>query len=1072
MTRLASIAKAGFYPTPDRVTEWIAHAARPLSTDGGRLLDPCCGEGVAAAALAHAWHLEAYGIEIDTQRAKLAASILHRVLRMDYQFVRTPLHAFQVLFLNPPYDSAAENGKRLEYQFLRDTTKWLQAGGLLVYIVPQYRVDMRMASFLTAAYEQIAAYRFPDPEYAQFRQVVIFGIAKTEPRKDEAQALALVQACQGDLPVLPEQGLDYAIPNAESTTRFFFRGSEIDPADALAEAQARGVWHSAEWHDWLNPPQGQLATFQPLVPFKKGHLASVIAAGLMQNLRLTRDGRDLLVKGYTLKVQDEVPQPTEDDDDDGPTKTVIRDRFITEVVVLDLKTGAAKRISEPAEFAAFIEEWRDVLTTKVMSEFQPLYNFDLAAEGPAVNDLLNYLSKGRPVAGREETGLFPAQKHAAVALWKHLQRAGYALCVGEPGVGKTTIATTVAALFREVNGERRPTLVMCPPHLVPKWVREIQEIVPESRGFVVPLRRLSDVKQLVQITKTYQGVPIFAVLSREMAKLGSGWTPAYVVRKIHRRVQSASGEHSVVTEELLACPDCGHIIREAESDVETIPITSPAYLAQRKRKCFQCGAPLYQTSVRCGTQPRFPLAEYIAKKLPGFFGLFIADEAHQMKGQSTDQGYALGALVRACRKTLALTGTIYGGRATSLFYLLHRLSPAVRAEFKWTDGQKWAERFGILERVIVESEADSGYGRYSGKRRTRTYVREMPGVSPELVTRLLDSAVFLGLPDLGFPLPGYAEIPHELELSAEMRARYRALEELFQQLGWRGMKEDPSLFSQLIQAMLGWPNGCFRQETLLAKNGEVAYTIPALDADVLYPKEEWLLDLVQAQRARGRKTIVFCRQTATRDITPRLREILEEHGVRVEVLKASVSTEKREAWLKQHAAQIDVLIVNPKIVDTGLDLVDFQTIVWYEAEYSLYVLMQATKRIYRVGQVNDVEIHFPVYRNTLEHRAVSLAGQKWAAAQLLYGESVEGALAQVAQVDSGSFLAELTKSMIEHAQITDLSTLFRCPVPTPRVPSPDPTQRSPQLPRIPVQSPPMAIPLPVPTGPLVQLSLF
>ena len=31
MTRLASIAKAGFYPTPERVQEWIGHHLAPVS---------------------------------------------------------------------------------------------------------------------------------------------------------------------------------------------------------------------------------------------------------------------------------------------------------------------------------------------------------------------------------------------------------------------------------------------------------------------------------------------------------------------------------------------------------------------------------------------------------------------------------------------------------------------------------------------------------------------------------------------------------------------------------------------------------------------------------------------------------------------------------------------------------------------------------------------------------------------------------------------------------------------------------------------------------------------------------
>ncbi len=445
----------------------------------------------------------------------------------------------------------------------------------------------------------------------------------------------------------------------------------------------------------------------------------------------------------------------------------------------------------------------------------------------------------------------------------------------------------------------------------------------------------------------------------------------------------------------------------------------------------------------------------------------------QLKGQSTDQGYALGALIRACDKTLALTGTIYGGKSTSLFYLLHRLSPQVRAEFAWNEGQKWAEKYGVLERVSKSSENDGGYGCYSGKRRTATTVRELPGVSPELVTRLLDSAVFLGLADLGFPLPGYVEVPHEIEMTKPMRNAYDALEREFQMRARQAMRDgDHSLIGQFAQALLGYPNSCFRAETITDMNGQVVATAPALEANRLYPKEAWLIDLVQEQRDRGRKTIVFCRQTGTRDITTHLRVLLENAGLRVAVLKASVSTDKREAWLKEQATQVDALIVNPKIVDTGLDLVDFQSIAWYESEYSLYTLMQATKRIYRVGQVNDVEIHFAVYVDSAEHHATALAGRKWAAAQLLYGDSVEGALAQA--VDTDGFLAELTKSMIDHARIDDLGTLFRKSarasqrVQLKRAPSP---VRSPR----PILTPtPTAVPVAVlpPTEPLVQLALF
>ena len=958
MTRLASTAKAGFFPTPERVIEWITRFVIP-SANGSRLLDPCCGEGVAASTVAVAWQLESYGIEIDAERAVEASGRLHRVLHLDYAVARAPHHAFQVLYLNPPYDYAEGEGRRMEYQFLRDTTRWLQPGGLLVYLVPQPRVDPRMAGFLSTAYESIRAYRFPDPEYAAFRQIVIFGTAKKEPVRDEKVALALLQQCRGVLPILAEEPAEeerYALPNPQEL-KFYFRGNEINPQQALEEAMAAGAWKSPEWQEWL-VPRNNLSAFRPLMPLKKGHLAMLIAAGMLQNLELhSEDGKEqLLVKGRTYKVQEQVESDDEDEE-------VLRDRFVTEIVALDLRNGQHEKIAEPHQLAEFVERWREALANRVMQTFQPLYAFDLEGEGIQVLSTLNRLSKHRYLPGRRETGLFPAQKHVAVALWKRLRQSSSAICIGEPGVGKTTIASAVSELLRLGDGDVRPTLVLCPPHLVSKWVREIQQIVPLA--FAMPLYRLSDVTLFMrQVKQLADGTPAFAILSREMAKLGSGWRPAYVVARKFTRVENADGTTFIEKRKIFTCPRCGSPLYETEGGREVALVRSPDYLEERKRRCSRCGEPLFQmvhlnapapsssslsrTSFIEDDAPatqRYPIAEFIARRYRGFFKLLVADEVHQLKGQSTDQGYALGALVRACSKTLALTGTVYGGRATSIFFLLHRLSASVRAQFKWTDGQRWVERYGILERVSKRTEGDDGYGTYSGKKRRLTYVRELPGASPELAALLLDCSAFVNLNDLGFDLPEYQEYPHEIEMSKEQREAYDELEStLKEELQSRLQNGDRSLLAAYLQSLLAYPNSCFRHEIIEDTEGEQVASAPALTGErydgfreAVFPKERWLIDLCKREQLRGRRVLVFCRQTATRDITERLAALLRRGGVRADILKANVGTQVREDWLRRRVGKgmLDVLITNPRLIETGLDLIAFQTTVWYECEYSL-----------------------------------------------------------------------------------------------------------------------------------------
>ena len=65
-----------------------------------------------------------------------------------------------------------------------------------------------------------------------------------------------------------------------------------------------------------------------------------------------------------------------------------------------------------------------------------------------------------------------------------------------------------------------------------------------------------------------------------------------------------------------------------------------------------------------------------------------------------------------------------------------------------------------------------------------------------------------------------------------------------------------------------------------------------------------------------------------------LRAVLDGAGFRVAVLKAdTVSAERREDWVAARVREgADVLVTNPRLVQTGLDLVEFPSIVWVEID--------------------------------------------------------------------------------------------------------------------------------------------
>src|SRR5215813_11994988 len=197
--RLEAQAKAGFYPTPAEVAEiiqtWIGQKAAGLR----RLLDPCCGTGEPAARIAVAAACEAYGVEINTERARLAKKLLNKVVAGDLFSARARPGAFSILYLNPPYDFDADDG-RSELSFLKHTLPYLITGGLLLFVVPQRRITTRIARVLSAYFEDLKVRKFPADEFQSFGQIVIAGLKNMGAEVNGDVLASLTQIQFMDLP--------------------------------------------------------------------------------------------------------------------------------------------------------------------------------------------------------------------------------------------------------------------------------------------------------------------------------------------------------------------------------------------------------------------------------------------------------------------------------------------------------------------------------------------------------------------------------------------------------------------------------------------------------------------------------------------------------------------------------------------------------------------------------------------------------------------------------------------------------------------------------------------------------
>ena len=536
-------------------------------------------------------------------------------------------------------------------------------------------------------------------------------------------------------------------------------------------------------------------------------------------------------------------------------------------------------------------------------------------------------------------------------------------------------------------------LVLTPPHLTRKWKREVEQTVPKARVAIV-----ASITDLEKLRLSTGPGPLFAIMSRERAKLSYRWHAAYTERWATSRGGLIRDEETGEPFRVPCCPICASQI----VDKDGVPLTAEE-MGRKRRTCAGCGSALWQADPK--GPKRYPLADYIKKRMKGFFELLVTDEVHEYKGRGSAQGIAAGVLADSCGRSLTLTGTLTGGYSSTLFHLLYRFSPAIRTEFGRSEEGRWIQRYGFEEHTIGKDDGESVEdGRFSRRRRYRKVVRERPGLAPAALFHLIGNSVFLRLSDVASGLPPYEEqillSPMDSEPDSygyTQRGAYGTLyEKLREALADALAKGSRKLLSTYLQSLLAYPDGCTRGETVLdPDSGDVLVAVPPLSEEKLYPKEKALLDLVAAERMEGPRVLVYVTHTGTRDITGRIKDILTRHGFRTSVLKAdTVPPDRREAWMEQRVKEgVDVVVCHPRLVQTGLDLIDFPTLVWFETDYSVYTMRQASRRSWRIGQTRPVKVVFMAYRGTLQADALKLVAQKLQSSLAVEGELPEDGLA-------------------------------------------------------------------------------
>jgi len=650
----------------------------------------------------------------------------------------------------------------------------------------------------------------------------------------------------------------------------------------------------------------------------------------------------------------------------------------------------------------FLEKCKDQISSVLANKLKPI--FTGVIDDDAKVWIKHCLKKGnkRP---------YPKQMTAIVSMIKALvTKRAIGLCA-EMGCGKTLMSIYVALAQNVIFGRNTRTLIVCPSTLIEVWRREILDVCGDENVAIHCINDRDALNSLIKL-RAYTGTPClpeFYVIGVNRAKLSYSQEIKTVTKKRKRTVEVA-GEYQVEEYDVHFCIDCAKELEEKQ-----VPRKNS------RTMCPHCGSPMWGPAQ--GPR-RFAPGTYISKYLKDVFDLLIWDEAHQGKAGGTLQGAILGQVAGVCKRTMILTGTMSGGKASDLYYIIQRVfalnyPKKIRAQVlpNFEEVSKFVHKYGSLEYVYKNTDEVAVNGRASRIQR----VREMPGVSPLLVREfLLENVVFMQLCDIEDNLPEKTEEIVTVSLGHnELEQPYGDFEKDVKAAVKKAMADkDYTVMAKMIDNLLAWPDFPDRAAQITNKEGVVVVDRSAVHLPNGTEKVRSLINMLRENKESGKKSIIYVEYTNKWACDERLAQIISDAGLNPLVLKKTVKSEKRIEWIESRMAEgndkgeYDCLITHPKLVEVGMNLIMFPEIIFFQTGYGVYTIRQASRRSFRPGQTQPVRISYFVTSGTFQEAAMRLVSKKWVSSLMVEGSFSEGGLSSLTESSEG-LIVELAKALLD-----------------------------------------------------------
>ncbi|MCD8501807.1 MAG: DEAD/DEAH box helicase [Bacillaceae bacterium] len=213
-------------------------------------------------------------------------------------------------------------------------------------------------------------------------------------------------------------------------------------------------------------------------------------------------------------------------------------------------------------------------------------------------------------------------------------------------------------------------------------------------------------------------------------------------------------------------------------------------------------------------------------------------------------------------------------------------------------------------------------------------------------------------------LPEKTELVHEVGLTIEQASLYQAvINDLFEKIDVLSEMERRAL---ILSSLTRLKQICNHPAHYLKDNGKLTGRSQ---------KWEKMIELTESFTKNKEKGLIF---TQYKQMGLLIQKGLEtKYGIRIPFLHGSLLRQNREQLIEEfRQGDAPVFILSLKAGGVGLNLTAANHVIHYDRWWNPAVENQATDRVYRIGQLQDVTVHKLVTKGTLEEKIHAMLERK------------------------------------------------------------------------------------------------